>query len=431
MNAQHIYNPSKSFSPKKAKKHMKCSECIEEISGKVYEIRHSGNIFCEDCFNEIKAICSGCNDSEKVLKTFKRFSLFDDDDIFKTVVLCQKCINKRGTCNDNSCPLILEKNFIKCEICEHAYCKLHKEEHHCTNRVNRENFKDVILRKQRGKKSETKVIKLDRYVGVELEAINGDPYRLSLSLPDSVGLAHDGSLKGRNPIEAQTPPANLSALEKLIKQTTFFVRKEGYKINKSCGVHIHFDSKDFRLDANKIVKLMNTYNAIEPIIFAMLPKSRENNEYALPLSNWIDDSKLSELANKNLSIKALEYIWYKARNNAEIMEFKQNKWDSSRYHGYNIHALFKNGNIEMRYHHGSLNTTKILNWINLNLKIHDWALNDYKQSAIKAILLAPNPMSKLKLMVRWMELDKRTRKYCIGNINKFSKIKEVKQHQSE
>jgi putative amidoligase enzyme len=52
-------------------------------------------------------------------------------------------------------------------------------------------------------------------------------------------------------------------------------------VNKLCGVHAHLGGVDFNKE--NIVLMYWLYQKMEPTIFAMLPKSRRNNEYCRPL----------------------------------------------------------------------------------------------------------------------------------------------------
>jgi hypothetical protein len=126
------------------------------------------------------------------------------------------------------------------------------------------------------------------------------------------------------------------------------------------------------------------------------------------------------LAKKKMTMKQLEEEWFKTRSHDMVNVYKDNKYDSSRYHGCNLHALFAYGHIEMRYHHGTLNATKIINWINLHLLLVDWAINHYRKSVIDALFSAESPFGKLRLIVRHLGMSNAMRRYVLRNIRKFS-----------
>lgn len=405
-----------------------CNDCGDPIKDDKFfkSFKDPKVILCEECFDELRSTCNECGKKENMLFGFKYCQFFNKENDIDGFILCPECLKNKNVCSDSECRFILNQNFKKCEYCERKYCITHENNHNCTNRTSGQFFRKNTVSKLTGRKEDAKIIKDRVYVGVELECVNGNPSKLSQLLPPECGLEHDGSLKGKNPIEIQTPPASTSELERLIKESTFVLRKAGYKVNKSCGVHIHFDSSNFKDDPKKILKLVNTFNAVEPVIFNMLPLSRRNNRYSLPLNSWLDESKLCLMLQNKITLDDIYKTWYKTKNWDNIEHYKGNKWDSSRYHGYNIHALFKNGNIEMRYHHGSLNTGKILNWINFNLRIHNWALNDYNQSTINSILSLQSPEKKFRVMCRHMAINKKMRKYVLHNMKKFKNKEEDK-----
>jgi hypothetical protein len=94
-------------------------------------------------------------------------------------------------------------------------------------------------------------------------------------------------------------------------------------VNKSCGTHVHFDMRgvsehDVTLYGDRLAKYV-------PILKRMLPASRRNNSYCQDTVNTL--------------IRG------------------------DRYAFVNLRAYTKHGTLEVRGHSGTLNATKILNWI--------------------------------------------------------------------
>src|SRR3990167_2906934 len=345
-----------------------CVDCGDKVDGK---LSYNGGSYCEQCYNEIIDKCSWCEQKEDSKSIFNSIWI-EEDGRQKQVILCSKCTALTIRCYDGNCRVNVKLTAKPCEECGNQYCSSHIGGHRCRGNEPTFLFRRVNLSKLYGDISKAISIKSNRLVGLELETVNGEPEKLQGKLDPRVGVEHDGSLQGKSPIELVTPQASADVLEGLINSTTKALRAAGYKVNKSCGFHIHLDSEDFNTNGDKLFKILATYYVVEPVIFAMLPLSRRDNKYSLPLKYWLDEPKMMKLASRKIALKDLEMEWYKNRSSDLIRSFKSRKWDSSRYHGLNLHSLFMNGHIEMRYHHGTLNTTKIKNWVNLNLLLVDW-----------------------------------------------------------
>lgn len=400
-----------------------CYDCKEEVglNFKVY----SNKKFCNECYKSAVDICDFCKKEAKNEGDF--FKARIEEDNMKIVMLCVECSSKLQACEHNNCNVYFKKSpNKKCDQCDAQFCLLHRIDHTCKVGEPRHLLRNASRTLYTGNAELAKEIKIPWLVGIELEAVNGDPNVLHNKLDQRVGMGHDGSLEGRQPIEMQLPPASNDKLEQLIKHTTRVARNAGYRVNKTCGMHTHFDMTADRGNAQFVFRILSTYYAIEPVIFAMLPASRKNNKYALPLRNWIGEAKMLELTRKPTpTISELEIMWYKSRTPDEALAFKNSmrngQYDPnpSRYHGFNLHALFTKGTMEFRYHHGTLNKTKITNWVNLHLMILDWIKNRYDQNVIDAIFFCESPQDKFRLMCRHFNFSKVIRRYVMKNMRKF------------
>lgn len=397
----------------------KCNDCKEEL-GLNFRI-YNNRKYCNECYDDIISICSICSKKEKNKTEF--FSAKIENDNMKLVMVCIECSSKLQACERDGCSVFIQKDDKKkCETCERYLCKLHIIEHVCNSGEPSYLFRNASNTHYNGNPELAKEIKIPWLVGIELEAVNGHPEILGSKLDQRIGMTHDGSLNGKSPIEIILPPSSNDQLEKFIKHVARVSRNAGYKVNKSCGMHIHLDATNIGRDVRYVFRLLSTYYAIEPVIFAMLPKSRRNNKYALPLRSWINEAKMLELTRHPLpTIEALQMMWYKSRNLEQAVRYVRNgKYDASRYHAFNLHAFFTHGTIEIRNHHGTLNRMKITNWINLHLMIFDWVQNKFNQNVIDAIFFANDIDNKFRLMCRHFKFPKTLRRYIRKNISKFA-----------
>ena len=367
---------------------------------------------CADCYQESVVSCHNCNATTSVNEGSHSPIEIEGE------YYCDNCFsNNFFRCDD--CGVVrLSGRTITCDNCGYQLCPNHTERHQCLNyNMYRPFYREIMSGKDKAKYLTTK-----RVVGVEIEVVNGNPKNIGKEIPYMCGISQDGSLKGRNPIEIQTPPSSGDMLEGIMLDIEDTLNKAKYEVNKTCGLHIHFDSSEFRGNAKKIRQILNTYYSIEPVIFAMLPKNRRKNQYSLPLTNWFSPSKIAEiLSQKRISMPKIETDWYKTNNKYELRDMKGHKYDSSRYHGLNLHNLFGGKSLELRYHHGTINAKEIFSWINFNAKILDWSLNNYDSDKLVNILNAKRITDKFKKLVSYFELDRNTARYIRKSIIKNSK----------
>jgi hypothetical protein len=128
----------------------------------------------------------------------------------------------------------------------------------------------------------------------------------------------------------------------------------GCQINSSCGLHVHHGIADHNNDDyNTIANVFKIYNKYQKDFDAMLPLSRRNNHYALP----IDAETINEFENHD----------------------HLNSIQGNRYHVVNLQSYWKYGTLEFRQHSGSVEANKVINWIMITQRIVNLA------ATIKAI----------------------------------------------
>lgn len=188
------------------------------------------------------------------------------------------------------------------------------------------------------KKPQTK----DNYIGVEIEFfcdLNAEDLAFKLyevGLGKQIFLRTDGSIKAEN----QMYPHELNILGKekeikdIIKTVSKVLLSANAKVNKTCGLHVHLDMRN----KDHIVSFHNLVSA-QNILFAMNPFSRQSGTYCRR-----QDTKVFREAAGG--------------GNRDM-----------RYFGINATAHVKHGTIEIRMHSGTVQATKINNWIDLLLAI--------------------------------------------------------------
>lgn len=178
----------------------------------------------------------------------------------------------------------------------------------------------------------------DNYVGIELEFFfEGEEKDLAKKLLEkglekNVHVKNDGSIRVNKNSEIGKELAILATEDKIfdvIERVTSVLKELKASVNNSCGMHVHLDARN-RDHKEMFYNLTTHLN----ILSAMQPKSRQDNTYC----------------KKNTS-KHFD----KERGN--------------RYKAVNANAYSKYSTIEVRLHSGTVDKTKITNWVKLLLTI--------------------------------------------------------------
>lgn len=381
-------------------KYFTCERCEEihqtDESQIVHVYRGRERAWCQDCRDNYACVCDDCGDT--IGEDYTR------SDEYRT--LCEACYsdNYFSCCGCDN--IFHNDDGYYCETCEDTRCR----ECRCTHEDMP--FRDWDSTPLVGDKDKAIVIKNDRLVGIEIEAVNGMSADLDEMLDESIGIADDGSLRGDTVVEIQTPPASSSELERIVDNACSSLRKNSWVVNDTCGLHVHIDTKDIQHDEKKLRHLFLTYRAIEDIIYAMLPANRRSNMYCKSLEDVATDSEFSGMLRKinSRERKMIQKKWYKDGGGGR----------DTRYHGLNLHSLLVDGHVEMRYHEGTIDKEDILSWIKFHLSIIDWIMSSrFNHRTIKAIQKASNMDMKKGIMFHRMKLPDDVRRYVKMRIKKF------------
>ena len=200
--------------------------------------------------------------------------------------------------------------------------------------------------------------KFERAVGVEIETtgyehtiddFNSHLFDFSQTYDGSVN-AHDEDYRG---VEYISRPMAGDHLFRQIDNMGNYLLNNDFKVNKSCGLHIHIDARDLFYEQLKGVLLIA--KTFEHIIFRMVPPSRDTSRWCKKVP--MQKHHITRINSNSDLIQS----WYESSDNYPDFD----KYNDSRYHGLNLHARVYLGTIEFRYHSGTNNPTKIKNWITI------------------------------------------------------------------
>jgi len=214
-------------------------------------------------------------------------------------------------------------------------------------------------------------------------------------------LSRDGSLRADGTTFELVSPV-LKGREGLdeVRRVCEALNLIGAKVNKTCGLHVHHDARDFTR-ALYFANLLRLYGRMEYYIDHMMPPSRRanNNRYCKSIAYKLElDGHLLD------SCKTTE----------EVREWL----GCDRYHKVNLEAWWRQGTIEFRHHSGTVEAEKIVNWIVLTqlilraarttrrIKYENWRVRVQKTNGKRSL----DPWFELGLRRwRWEELDQEVR----------------------
>ena len=81
-----------------------------------------------------------------------------------------------------------------------------------------------------------------------------------------------------------------------------------------------------------------------------------------------------ENVDKNLTNEKAEEIWYSSANDGYCGGIDHQHYNSTRYHGVNLHAFFTKGTVEFRLFNSTLHAGKIKAYIQFCLAVSAWAI---------------------------------------------------------
>ena len=194
--------------------------------------------------------------------------------------------------------------------------------------------------------TETEVANLLNSNGIECQQL-GYTHRVV----EAWKVTYDSSLRGHQTFELVSPPLSGTEGIEQVKKVVELLNDAGCDVNRSCGIHVHVEVTD--LDQHELANVWNRYRKFESDIDAFMPRSRRDGVYCKSLGNRDITVEL------NTARRSMSTIRYEGNNQSRMTD---------RYYKVNMQAFLKYGTIEFRQHSGSLNRSKIANWINFLLE---------------------------------------------------------------
>lgn len=197
----------------------------------------------------------------------------------------------------------------------------------------------------------------NRQFGIEIEAYNCNQDALARALnqagiPCNVEqynhltrsawkIVADSSLRGHNAFELVSPI--LQGMEGLatLKKVCEVLNEQGAKVNRTCGLHVHINARNFTLQTWKNT-LINYAKLERNVIDRFMPASRRDNIYCNSLA---DIRNFEQLINEAYGVDGIRHII------------------GTRYSKVNAESYPRHGSIEFRQHGGTTSFEKISYWV--------------------------------------------------------------------
>lgn len=175
-------------------------------------------------------------------------------------------------------------------------------------------------------------------------------------------ICSDGSVGGGTSVEFVSPPLRYEDIEEL-QEVVRAIRQAGFKVNRSCGIHVHVGSRTTdgeELSGKALKVLAKTMKSKERII--KKATKRLANRWCRDLETDLVERIVRAGNDKN----AVGRAWYGVRNFAYAA---QNHYHDSRYHALNLHSVFFRGTVEFRMFESSLHAGKVKAYIQFSLAL--------------------------------------------------------------
>jgi len=159
----------------------------------------------------------------------------------------------------------------------------------------------------------------------------------------------------------------------VLQEVVRALRACGAKVDDRCGIHVHVDATAF--DGRTLGNLAKIVYKQEALILTALGvnETRRRN-YSKPVS----DDLIAQIERRRPRTRdQLNHIWYGYHNR------QPQHYDSTRYHGVNLHNVWYRGTVEFRWFEGTLHAGKVKAYIQLVLAVAAKALNGRAASSRK------------------------------------------------
>jgi hypothetical protein len=371
----------------------------------------NNHVYCAEHVPDLK-LCDSCVELYSKTKAVKTYD-------GKVLSICGNCLERFLERGCRTCRGGTTIEYISAGVCARCVEKNpHSNPYHSFSKS---------LRWVSTDKGE--VVQSTRIYSTEIEALSPSidhASQLYKLLPQEVGIATDGSVTANDGraygFELQTPRLAGKRGEELVRRMTSSVKGVEAHVNESCGMHVHIDGKGLIPQERKeypaaLINLWKAYLVFEDVLMSVVPYSRRNNDFCRRLSEAFQINELDTIEN----MVDVEKMWYKARTTQDIRQAKHQHYSTTRYFGVNFHCLLNDGHFEIRFHPGTLNPKKVLEWANLHTLIADASVNlMFTPEFLREAQATYHLQEKAALLFDRIGMSKSSKEYFISRQRKFA-----------
>ena len=356
----------------------KCEDCGEWVANEDAHETHGGSWVCDDCYANNYATCDRCG------------CVFAQDDAQSTPdgdTYCEACFDQHcdhcGHCGnvmwyDDSYEA--PNGDYYCRHCYHNNCTTCDG---CGGTIwldDAVNTDDGIYCEgcapENGNFLGSRFVPNDSYnrigsrrrFGVEIEtAVCNNYSTLEGEIPFDA--KYDGSIGGKEFASMIFfSDAGLAAIDNLCA----FAKRNRWRADRNCGLHVHLDVSDHPLESLKAITL--AYYLTYDVWKALVESSRHSNHYCGPHRTDM------------VGIKSITNFLYYSEN-------------QNRYEWFNTAAYCRHRTFEIRMHEGTVDAEAICNWVRIHAIFMDWAAK-HTFDEVKKVLFTMGRTEKFDFIAR-------------------------------
>lgn len=160
----------------------------------------------------------------------------------------------------------------------------------------------------------------------------------------------DNSLRN-NGVEFVSYPISGKTIPRALKVLFSDILRPGYDFSKRTSVHIHMNVRN--MTPEQVASYVCLFIVFEKLLYKFVGHGRDKNIFCVPIQQTLISNQL---------LPAVEH------------GFKNHKW--YKYSGLNLLPIATQGSVEMRQLFGTDDIPLICNWINLLLRLRDYAASN-------------------------------------------------------
>lgn len=180
-------------------------------------------------------------------------------------------------------------------------------------------------------------------------------------------------------VEFVTPPLNYEDIE-LLQKIIRKLKENGAKSHSSCGIHIHVDGANH--NPKSLRRLVNFMTSRQNLIYEALEIRHREGDWCRKLNIALLDEMKKD---KDLTRESAERIWYSRANDGYYGGIDHSHYNSTRYHGVNLHSYFSKGTVEFRLFNSTLHAGKIKAYIQFCLAVSAWSITSQEKVVFRSM----------------------------------------------